>query len=113
VDGANGAKDRQVNIVDVLAVIFYAFSEDNGAPNVNGVDYDAIKGVDLDGDTDSDIPPPPPPIEEGLKYDRSSAMGLDPATGIVPAGPPNGVIDISDVLAVLAQAFVVDCSGEP
>ena len=39
---------------DVLAVLFYAFTEPTGAcgdnPNANGVDYDCVKGVDLDGD---------------------------------------------------------------
>jgi hypothetical protein len=111
--GANGTRNSLVDIGDVLAVLFYAFADDNGGPNANGVDYDTIKGVDLNGDSVNDILPPFHPIEEGQKYDRSPGLGPDPITGIDPAGPPNGTIDIGDVLATLAQAFVVDCSGAP
>jgi hypothetical protein len=46
-----------------------------------------------------------------MMYDRSPGLGPDPVTGKDPAGPPNGVVDIGDVLGTLAQAFVVDCSG--
>jgi len=67
--------------------------------------------VDLDGDTDNDIPPPLHNIPEGQKYDRSAGPGPDLVTGVDPAGPPDNVVDIRDVLAVLAQGFVVDCSG--
>ena len=98
----------------MLAVLFYAFTEPSGAcgdnPNVNGVDYDCVKGVDLDGDTDDDAPYSHG-IPEGEKYDRSPGLGPDPVTGIDPCGRPDLVIDIRDVLAVLAQAFVVDCSA--
>ena len=111
-DGANGIRDQVVDIRDVLAVLLYAFAQEDGPPNVNGVDYDAVKGVDLDGDTDNDIPPLLHPIKEGLKYDRSPGLGPDPVTGIDPAGLPDGVIDIRDVLAALAQ-FGLDCSGPP
>jgi hypothetical protein len=112
-EGPNGIRNRVVDIGDVLAVLFYAFASDDGAPNANGVDYDSIKGVDLDGDTDNDIPEPLHQIEEGQKYDRSYGAGPDPITGIYPAGPPNGSVDISDVLAVLAQVFRVNCVGAP
>jgi hypothetical protein len=112
--GANGTRDEVVDIRDVLAVLLYAFAGPSGAcgdnPNVNGVDYDCVKGVDLDGDTDDDAPYSHG-IPEGQKYDRSAGLGPDPVTGIDPAGPPDNVVDIRDVLAILAQAFVVDCSG--
>ena len=114
--GANGKRDRVVDIRDVLAVLLYAFTEPTGVcgdnPNVNGVDYDCVKGVDLDGDSTDDAGTSHN-IPEGQKYDRSPGLGPDPVTGIDPAGPPDEVIDIRDVLATLAQAFVVDCSGVP
>ena len=111
--GANGTRDKVVDVRDVLAVMFYAFAEPTAScgdnPNSNGVDYDCVKGVDLDGDTDDDAPYSHG-IVEGLKYDRSPGPGPDVVTGVDPAGPPDNVVDIRDVLAVLAQAFVVDCS---
>ncbi len=109
--GANGSRNKVIDIGDVLAVLFYAFADDNGGPNANGVDYDSIKGWDGDGDSVNDADPIHD-IEEGQKYDRSPGLGPSGDTGKDPAGAPNGSIDIGDVLAVLAQAFVVDCSGE-
>jgi hypothetical protein len=106
--GTNGTRNKIVNMSDVLAVLFYVFTTDGGGFNANMVDYDSIKGVDMDGDTDDDAPYSHG-IEEGLKYDRSA--GLGPDGGKDPAGPPNGVINMVDVLAALAQAFQVNCSG--
>jgi len=99
---ANGSRNKVVDIGDVLAVLFYAFAEDNQAPNANGVDYDSLKGI---------TPPHDSYLENGIFFDRSPGAGPDGVTGIDPAGAPNGVVDIGDVLATLAQAFVVDCSG--
>jgi hypothetical protein len=107
--GANGIRNKAIDISDVLAVLFYSGANNDGPPNGNGVDYDTIKGVDMDGDTDNDILPPLHAIEEGLKYDRSPSAAPNPPWE---AGPPNGVIDISDVLGVLAQSGL-DCSGAP
>ncbi len=108
--GANGMRNKVVDIGDVLAVLFYAFADDDGPPNANGVDYDSIKGWDGDGDSVNDASPIHD-IEEGLKYDRSPGLGPSGDTGIDPAGAPNGAIDIGDVLAALAQAFQVDCTA--
>jgi hypothetical protein len=44
----NGTTNRVVDIGDVLAVLFYAFAEEGGAPNAN-VSYGSDKGVDTDG----------------------------------------------------------------
>ncbi len=110
--GANGVRDKTVDIGDALAVMFYAFAEEGGSPNANGVSYDSIKGMDLDGDGIDDVGTSHG-IHEGWKYDRSAGLGPDAGTGIDPAGPPDGVVDVRDILAVLAQAFVVDCSGGP
>jgi hypothetical protein len=104
----NGAKNQVVDIGDVLAVLFYAFADEGGPPNANGADYDSDKGVDTNGDTVADILPNG--IPDGAEYDRSPGAQPNPPWD---AGPPNGVIDIGDVLGVLAQAFVVDCSGPP
>jgi len=109
----NGGRNQTVDIADVLAVLFYAFAEPTGYCgdnlNANWVDYDCDKGIDTNGDTVADIPPNGLP--DGRDYDRSP--GLPPGGGADPAGPPNGVIDMADVLAALAQAFAVDCSGPP
>jgi hypothetical protein len=95
----NGARNGVVDMGDVLGVLFYAFTDEGGPPNGDGVRYDS----DKNGDTTPD----------GRDYDRSPGAGPDPVTGIDPAGEPNGSIDIGDVLGALAQAFVVDCSGPP
>ncbi len=99
----NGPRDQIVDIGDVLGVLFYTFADEGGPPNANGVSYDTVKGsCDMDGDTTPD--------KEGLCYDRSPSAGPNPPWD---AGPPNSVIDMGDVLTVLAQAFVVDCTGDP
>jgi hypothetical protein len=96
----NGARDQVVDIRDVLAVLLYAFAEPTGAcddnPNASDVDYDC----DKNGDT----------VVDGRDYDRSAGAEPSPPWD---AGPPDDVVDIRDVLAALAQAFVVDCSGPP
>ncbi len=107
---ANGTKTGGVDIGDVMAVLFYVWTEEGGPPNANGVDYDSDKGIDTNGDTVADIPPDG--VADGIEYDRSPGLGPDPETGIDPAGPPNSAIDMSDVGAVLAQTFVVGCSGD-
>jgi hypothetical protein len=91
----NGDKNRAVNTSDVLAVLFYVPTSDGGPPNANGVDYDS----DKNGDTTKD----------GVDYDRSPSAAPNPPWD---AGPPNGVINISDVLANLAQVPLA-CSGPP
>ncbi len=100
--GANGPRNKVVDISDVLGVLFYTFADDDGPPNANGVDYDTVKGSCGVGGV--------PDQEEGLCYDRSGSPDPNPPWD---AGEPNGVIDIGDVLAVLAQANQVDCSGPP
>jgi hypothetical protein len=107
--GPNGPRNRLVDMSDVLGVLLYVFADDNGPANGNGVDYDSDKGVDTNGDTTADIPPDG--LEDGLGYDRSP--GLPPSGGADPAGEPNGVVDIGDVLAALAQAYLADCTLPP
>ena len=99
---SNGPRNQKVDMGDVLAVLFYAFAKDNQAPNANGVDYDSLKGSCTIGGV--------PGQEEGLCYDRSPGAEPNPPWD---AGPPNGAIDMGDVLATLTQAFVADCSGPP
>lgn len=108
----NGPRNQVVDMADVLGVLFYAFAEPTGTcgdnPNANGVDYDCDKGIDTNGDTVADIPANG--IPDGRDYDRSPSAEPNPPWE---AGPPNGVIDVGDTLAALAQVFVVDCSGPP
>jgi hypothetical protein len=117
--GANGTRNKIVNMLDVGAVLFYVFASENPSypgcgdnPNANKVDYDCVKGADLNGDTVDDTGLAHP-IKEGLKYDRTAGLDPDPVTLKDPAGPPNGVVNMIDVGVVLAQSFVVDCSGPP
>ncbi len=108
----NGERNRVIDIGDVLAVGFYAFADDDGGPNANGVDYDSLKDGDWTGPT---VMYPDGSLDDddaGRRYDRS-AGDLPTPHGFDPAGPPNGSVDIGDVLAVVAQAFAIDCPGPP
>jgi len=100
----NGPRNRKVDMGDVLAVLLYVFTGEGGPPNGSGVAYDSQKDGDWNGDTvvaASD--------RVGLRYDRSPGSEPNPPWN---AGPPNGVIDMGDVLAALAQ-FGLNCSGAP
>ena len=97
----NGPRNRVVDIADVLGVLFYAFAKDNQGPNANGVDYDTVKGSCTIGGV--------PDQEEGLCYDRSPGAEPNPPWD---AGPPNGVIDMADVLGALAQTWL-NCGEGP
>jgi hypothetical protein len=88
----NGARDRVVNVSDVLGVLFYVGTAENDVPNSNGVDYDS----DKNGDTTKD----------GRDYDRSPGPLPSPPWD---AGPPDGAVNMVDVLAVLAEVGM-DCS---
>lgn len=92
---ANGGKDRAVSLGDVLAVLFYAGTSDNGGPNANWVDYDS----DKNGDT----------VEDGTDYDRTASAAPNPPWN---AGPPDGAISLTDLLAALAQVSL-HCTGAP
>jgi hypothetical protein len=87
----NGERDHVVTMSDVLAVLFYVGTSDNGGPNGNGVDYDSDKNGDA--------------VEDGRDYDRSPGSLPNPPWD---AGPPNGAVTISDVMAVSAQVGL-DC----
>jgi hypothetical protein len=91
----NGAKNGAVNMQDLMAILKYVGTFDGGPSNVNGVDYDS----DKNGDT----------VAEGRNYDRSPGERPNPPYD---AGPPDGVIAMSDVLIALAQVGL-DCSGPP
>jgi len=106
--GANGMRNRAVNLQDVVAVLKYVGTSVNGAPNSNGVDYDTIKGVDLNGDSTNDIPSPHQ-IKEGEKYDRSPGPLPNPPYD---AGPPDGTVNLQDVVVVLKQVGLA-CTGVP
>jgi hypothetical protein len=91
----NGPRNRAVNISDVLAVLFYVGAYVNGGPNAKGVDYDSDKDGDWNGDTVINVYD-----SVGLRYDRSPSGAPNPPWD---AGPPDGAINMADVLAVLAQ----------
>jgi hypothetical protein len=92
----NGTRNKTVTIGDVLAVVFYAgtFDGDGGLPNPNGVSYDSEKmGTGT---------------KAGLAYDRSVSPVPNPPWN---AGPPDGAVNIQDVLAALAQVGL-DCADD-
>jgi len=107
--GANGTRNKAVNLQDVVGVLKYVGTSVGGAPNSNGVDYDTIKGVDLNGDSTNDILPPLHQIPEGQKYDRSPGPAPNPPYD---AGPPSGAVNLQDVVVVLKQVGL-DCGGPP
>jgi hypothetical protein len=104
--GANGVRNKAITMGDVLAVLFYAGTATGYPPNANGVDYDTVKGVDLNGDTIDDAPYSHG-IPEGQKYDRSVSAPPNPPWD---AGPPNGAINATDVIITLKQAGL-DCGA--
>jgi len=81
--GTLANRDKAVSVLnDVLAVLEYSGTSENGPPNAIGRDYD----FDIDGDT----------VKDGLAYDRSP--------GPVWSDAPDGAINIlGDALLVLAQ----------
>jgi len=82
--GTLANRDKAISIInDVLAVLEYSGTSDDGPPNAAGRDYDQ----DNNGDGEDD----------GILYDRS--------VGVVWSGAPEGAITIIvDVLLVLAQS---------
>ncbi len=108
----NGPRDHSVDISDVLAVLLDAGTTAGGPPNGNGVSYDSLK----DGDWFDSVHQamyPDGVVDDwdrvGRRYDRSASPPPNPPWD---AGPPKGVVDMSDVLGVLAQAGV-RCMGLP
>jgi hypothetical protein len=100
----NGPQNQAINIGDVLAVLFYVHTCDNCGPNANGVDYDSLKDGDWNGDTVVGM------LDEvGRRFDRSPGAEPNPPWEV---GPPSGAVNISDVLAVLAQVGL-SCAGPP
>lgn len=112
-DGANAFRNEIIDMSDVIAILFYIWTEPTGVcgdnENPHGVDYDCIKGVDLDGDSVDDVGTSEG-MEEGLKFDRSPGSEPNPPWD---AGPPDGIIDMGDVVGILAQVFIVDCVRPP
>ena len=100
----NGPKNQAVTMGDVLATLSYFGACDGCPPNASGVDYDSLKDGDWNGDTVVDASD-----KVGLRYDRSPGAEPNPPWE---AGPPDGAVTMSDVLAVLAQVGL-SCAGPP
>jgi hypothetical protein len=88
----NGTRNRTVNVQDVVGVLKYVGTSDNG-PSNGRVDYDS----DKNGDT----------VEDGVDYDRSPSPPPNPP---YQAGPPNGAVNLQDVVTVAKQVGL-GCSG--
>ena len=98
---SNGARDRAVSFSDVGAVLFYFGAQEGGGLNGNGVDYVSLKDGDWNGDTVVNAGD-----RVGLRFDRTAGSPPNPP---YEAGPPDGVISLIDVGAVMAQTGL-DCS---
>jgi hypothetical protein len=95
----NGPRNRAINVQDVTGVIKYVGACSNCPPS-HGVDYDSLKDGDWNGDgvVNSDD-------KVGRRYDRSPGALPNPP---YEAGPPDGAINIQDVVVVLRQV-TLDC----
>jgi hypothetical protein len=87
----NGTRNQAVNVQDVVGVLKYAGTQNDGPPNGYGVDYDS----DKNGDT----------VEDGRDYDRSPGPLPSPPWD---AGAPDGAVNVQDVVALLRQVGL-DC----
>ena len=100
----NGSPNGSVNLQDVVGILKYVGTLDNG-PSNGRVDYDSDKDGDWNGDTvvteEGD--------QVGLRYDRSPGPLPNPPYD---AGPPDGTVNMQDVVVVLKQVGL-DCSGPP
>jgi len=100
----SGARNGTVNLQDVVGVLKYVGTSDNG-PDNGRVDYDSTKDGDWNGDTvvteEGD--------QVGLRYDRSPGPLPNPPYD---AGPPDGTVNLQDVVVVLKQVGL-SCSGPP
>jgi Zn-dependent metalloprotease len=90
----NGSPNGAINLQDVVGVLKYVGTSDNGGSN-GRVDYDS----DKDGDT----------VKDGRDYDRSPSPAPNPPKD---AGPPSGAVNLQDVVAVLGQVGL-SCTGVP
>jgi hypothetical protein len=108
----SGPKNQAINLGDVIATLFYVPTSNNGLPNANGVDYDSLKDGDwFDGSRQ--VAYPDGVLDEwdkvGRRYDRTPGVDPSPPWEV---GPPNGAINMADVLAQLAQV-PLDCRQVP
>jgi hypothetical protein len=87
----SSVRSKAIGITDVLAILFYSGTTDNGPPINQGdpdeVDYDS----DLNGNG----------IEDGAEYDRSPSST---SGKLWRSGPPSSAVGVSDALIALAQA---------
>jgi Zn-dependent metalloprotease/subtilisin-like proprotein convertase family protein len=99
----NGTRDRAVNFQDVVVVIKYVGTEDNGPATDRNVDYDSTK----DGDWNGDTVVTEAGDQVGLRYDRSPGPLPNPP---YEAGPPDGAVNMQDVTVLLMQVGL-DCTA--
>jgi len=92
---SGGTRNEIVSLSDVLAVLIYVGTTNNGAANSAGVDYDS----DLNGNA----------IEDGVEYDRTPSTTVGKPWR---SGPPNNSVSLGDALVALAQVGH-NCSVAP
>lgn len=78
------ARNKVVNISDVIAIVYYVGTFAGGPPNLNGVSYNS----DLNGNG----------VGDGQEYDRTSSTTPGKPWR---SGPPSGAVNISDAIVAL------------
>jgi Tol biopolymer transport system component len=99
----NGARDRTINLQDLVGVLKYVGTCDN-CPSNGRVDYNSLKDGDWNADGVLDAAD-----RVGLRYDRSPSPEPNPPWN---AGPPDGAVNVQDAVAVLKQVGL-SCEGPP
>lgn len=81
-----GTKDKTASLADVLAVLRYVGTVNNGPPNSDGADYDT--DLNVNG------------VNDGVEYDRAPSSNVAKPWR---SGAPNGSVTLQDALVALAQ----------
>jgi hypothetical protein len=83
VGAPTGARNGAITLADALAGLVWVGRVNDSLPGPDGRDYDS--DVNANG------------VEDGAEYDRTPGIGL----GL--SGPPNGAVQLQDVLVIIDQ----------
>jgi len=96
----NGARNKAINVQDVVGILNYVGTYEDGPPNGRGVDYDSTKDGDWNGDTSIDG------LDKvGRRYDRQPSALPNPPWE---AGQPDGAVNLQDLVLIFKQVGL-DC----
>ena len=96
----NGARNKAINVQDVVGILNYVGTYEDGPPNGRGVDYDSAKDGDWNADTSIDG------LDKvGRRYDRQPSTFPNPPWE---AGGPDGAVNLQDLVLIFKQVGL-DC----